>query len=78
MPRAPVCPFFERARDERLICAVGGADEEKDGVLKLSFPTQVCRTRYWKRYCCGDWKNCKLSAALWEEYEEVQCRQQSG
>lgn len=69
MPRAPVCPFFERARDERLTCSVDGADAEEGGVLNLSFPTRKSRTRYWAQYCCGDWKGCKISGMLWEEYE---------
>lgn len=72
MPRAPVCPFFERARNAHLSCVVQGADAEHGGKLQMEFPTPMCRVQYWARYCCGDWKGCRLSATLWEEYEKEQ------
>ncbi len=77
MPKAPICPFFIRARNEHLTCAVDGADAEAGGILQMEFPTKSCRVRYWKHHCCGAWESCPLSAALWEEYERAEAERAS-
>lgn len=67
MPRAPVCPFYGRAKRERLVCLRDGADTTGQGELSLSFPDQMGRVRYWVQHCCKDWHSCSLAAALWME-----------
>lgn len=69
MPRAPVCPFYGRAKRERLVCLRDGADTTGRGELCMEFPSQMCRVRYWVQHCCGDWKSCSLVPALTVEYE---------
>ena len=67
MPRAPVCPFYGRAKREQLVCLRDGAGTTGQNELVLAFPDQMGRVRYWVQHCCKDWHSCSLAAALWME-----------
>lgn len=69
MPRAPVCPFFGLAKKETIVCLRDGADTLGRGELRMGFPDQPGRVRYWADHCCGDWKACTMSEFLAVEYE---------
>lgn len=69
MPRVPVCPYYGRTKKEQIVCLRDGAGTFGRGELRMNFPSQVCRLRYWMQHCCGDWEACSLSPALAAEYE---------
>ena len=70
MPRAPACPFYGGTHKERIVCLRDGAGTMGRGELRMDFPSQVCRLRYWMQHCCDNWESCSLSPALAMEYEE--------
>lgn len=70
MPRAPVCPYYGNTHKEQIVCLRDGAGTFGRGELRMDFPSQVCRLRYWMQHCCDNWESCSLSPALAMEYEE--------
>lgn len=70
MPRAPKCPFYRIARNERVVCMANPEEEEDGPRLDLTFSTASSRLRYWVRHCCGDWQSCSIAQALWADCEK--------
>lgn len=69
MAKVPACPYYGRTHKEQIVCLRDGAGTSGRGELHMDFPSQVCRLRYWMRYCCGDWEACSLAPELETEYE---------
>lgn len=67
MPRAALCPFYNKSRGEHLTCTADGDGLRR--LLRVEFSRAGDCDRYRRRYCCGNWRGCSLAAALWDEYD---------
>lgn len=58
-----LCPFY-RAEDKNIIYCEG---VEETSSIHNAFPGSAAK--YKRRYCCDDWKSCRIANMLWSKYD---------
>lgn len=59
-----LCPFYRSEDDFRVLCE-GVVDASS---IHVVFQSSKKKHEYSKRYCCGNYKSCKVSHMLYAKY----------
>ena len=59
-----LCPFYHSEDSYRICCE--GLDD--DSTIHVVFASSVKKTAYSVRYCCQNYKACKMAHILYEKY----------
>ena len=59
-----LCPFYH-SEDSNRICCEG---LEEDSTIHVVFSSSKRKTAYSRRYCCSEYKACKMSGILYAKY----------
>lgn len=60
------CPFFKdiRSQKQRIVCE----GVKKDTLITLSFGRKSSMQYYIEKYCCNNYKECRIAKMLYQKY----------